>query len=238
MPGESIVSSVGQPVDRLLCERLENAGGLTLTRVVVTGDWTRQHAGAAYGYVVAGEATFAVGNESVTATRGDCFAVPGSVCPTVRSTPENGRTELLVGSVDPAHTESTETVNGVAADRVDAVTGIAVAGPETFEPAAELSQVTRRTPFPNAPVRLVRGRSSGEIVSDWHHHGDSHVFGYVLTGDGYVEWGTGENERRLVDTGESFHIPPEFVHRDRSTSAGDQEYVLWLTGSKPWTVDA
>jgi mannose-6-phosphate isomerase-like protein (cupin superfamily) len=113
-----------------------------------------------------------------------------------------------------------------------------VAGRDDWGAAGELENVERRSPFPDDDVRMVRGHSSGEIVSEWHHHRDNHVFGFVLAGDGYVEWGTGEGERLFVAAGECFHIPAGFVHRDRSDSAGDQEFVLWLTGSEPRTLPA
>ena len=113
-----------------------------------------------------------------------------------------------------------------------------VAGRDDWGAAGELENVERRSPFPDDDVRMVRGHSSGEIVSEWHHHRDNHVFGFVLDGDGYVEWGTGEGERLFVTAGECFHIPAGFVHRDRSDSADDQEFVLWLTGSEPRTLPA
>ncbi|GEM_PF-2454148 len=113
-----------------------------------------------------------------------------------------------------------------------------VAGRDDWGDAGELENVERRSPFPNDDVRMVRGHSNGEIRSEWHHHHDNHVFGFVLAGDGYVEWGTGEGERLFVAAGECFHIPAGFVHRDRSDSAGDQEFVLWLTGSEPRTLPA
>lgn len=113
---------------------------------------------------------------------------------------------------------------------------VRVAGSESWEPAGQLENVRRETPFDDTAVRLVRGHSEGTVVSEWHHHGDNHVFGFVLDGDGYVEWGPGEGERVFVDTEECFHIRAGFVHRDRSDSPGRQEYVLWLTGSEPRTV--
>lgn len=113
---------------------------------------------------------------------------------------------------------------------------VAVAGRDSFAQAGDLSNVQRHTPFPDQPVRMVRGHSEGEIVSEWHHHADNHVFGFVLAGDGYVEWGRGEGERLFVEAGECFHVPAGFVHRDRSDSPDPQEFVLWLTGSDPRTV--
>ncbi|MFB6176305.1 MAG: hypothetical protein ABEI99_04020, partial [Halobaculum sp.] len=147
-----------------------------------------------------------------------------------------GPLELLVGfETDPetTSTESDEETNSAVGDggsteqrRASSTTGIRVADRSDLVPASELSSVNRETPFPDASIRMVRG----------HSDGDNHVFGYVLHGDGFVEWGTGEGERKFVGTEECFHIPAGFVHRDRSSSDGRQEYVLWLTGGDPRTV--
>jgi len=62
------------------------------------------------------------------------------------------------------------------------------------------------------------------------------VFGYVIDGEGYVEWGTDEDQRRLARAGEFFWIPAGLVHRDVNPTDDEQDYVLWLTGSEPRTV--
>ena len=103
-------------------------------------------------------------------------------------------------------------------------------------PAGWLKNLTRSMPFPDAPVQQVRGHASGRIASDWHHHGDSDVLGYVLGGEGYVEWGPGEGERTLARAGEFFCVPAGVVHRDVNPSDDEQDYVLWLTGSEPRVV--
>ena len=103
-------------------------------------------------------------------------------------------------------------------------------------PTGMLKNLTRLTPFPDAAVQQVRGHAAGAVESNWHHHGDNHVFGYVVEGEGYMEWGTGPNDRALVQAGECFHLSPELVHRDVNPRDADQRYLLWLTGSEPRTV--
>lgn len=240
-------SSVG-PETRLLCEQLHEADGLTLVRTTISGesewDWRAFAPSTAFGYVARGTVAFdssdSTGDRSATddpvAGSDTFFRVPSGRSPTVRRTPDSGPVELLVGF----EAESAEAVVGddgtVQSGEGSSTDSIQVVGRSDLVSASELSSVNRETPFPDASVRMVRGHSDGEIVSEWHHHGDNHVFGYVLEGDGFVEWGTGEDERKLVGTNECFHIPAEFVHRDRSVSDGRQEYVLWLTGSDPRTV--
>jgi mannose-6-phosphate isomerase-like protein (cupin superfamily) len=203
---------------------------------------------------------------SVTAAEDEFFRVPSNLVPTVECSEGTDRLEVLVGfdsrgASAPSHAADGGTVDGQtptdavdsadvsdavdttdatdptdATDATDPTDAISVVGPDDLDQADELKSVSRKTPFPDAPIRQVRGHSEGVIVSEWHHHGDNHVFGYVLRGDGYVEWGTGEGERKLVEEDECFHIPDGFVHRDRSSSPGKQDYVLWLTGSEPRTI--
>jgi uncharacterized RmlC-like cupin family protein len=110
------------------------------------------------------------------------------------------------------------------------------AGEDALVPADSLSNLTRSTPFPDAPVQQVRGHASGRVHSEWHTHGDNDVFGYVVAGEGYVAWGDRENERELARGGDFFHVPAGVVHRDVNPSDAEQDYVLWLTGSEPRTV--
>lgn len=243
------------PGDRLLCERLHEADGLTLVRTRLFGDsewqWRAFAPATAFGHVARGTVTFdlpdsaADGFDATDDGSTDdelvlgpdtFFKIPSGHLPTLRRTADSGPVELLVGF----ETKSAESVgnDGETTQSGSASSGdsIQVAERSDLVSASELSSVNRETPFPDASVRMVRGHSDGEIVSEWHHHGDNHVFGYVMEGDGFVEWGTGDGERKLVGTHECFHIPPEFVHRDRSVSDGRQEYVLWLTGSDPRTV--
>ncbi|MEZ3114560.1 cupin domain-containing protein [Halobaculum sp. MBLA0147] len=232
-------------------ERLYEADGVVLLAVAVPvgARWRPTvDTASARGYVARGSVAFRWPARqtdetaaTVTTDTDEFFAVPAGRPPSVVA--RGGPATLLVAfdtSVAPdagdAATRSGSTRPTPAAERAAAT---AVAGREAWGTAGELANVTRHRPFPDAPadaVQTVRGSSTGSLVSEWHHHGDNHVFGFVLDGDGFVEWGTGEGERVFVESGECFHVPAGFVHRDRSDSPDDQAFVLWLTGSDPRTV--
>jgi len=142
-----------------------------------------------------------------------------------------GPVELVVAYV--ADRSTGADVPGVAADSEGTPQ---VAGESDLVPAGQLAGLTRLTPFPDAAVQLIRGHADGRIESTWHHHGDNEVFGHVLAGAGYVEWGTGEGERSLARAGDSFHVPVGLVHRDVNPDDAPQDYLVWLVGSDPRTV--
>ncbi|MEZ3143388.1 cupin domain-containing protein [Halobaculum sp. MBLA0143] len=227
--------------------------------------WRPTREAPAYGYVLRGPVALRWESASRTVAGDEFFQVPAGAPPVVTAPTDQPATLLVAfdrtetdgappdrprraarsdvvasagGQTVSARTavpghEPSAPAAGDSRARADAV---CVAGRDSFASAGELSNVRRHTPFPDQPVRMVRGHSEGEIVSEWHHHADNHVFGFVLAGDGYVEWGRGEGERLFVEAGECFHVPAGFVHRDRSDSPDSQEFVLWLTGSDPRTV--
>jgi quercetin dioxygenase-like cupin family protein len=115
--------------------------------------------------------------------------------------------------------------------------GVSVGGPSALE-STERDGPTTESLVTVAGVELCRTRLWPGASSGWHHRGDTHVFGYVVEGEGYVEWGTGPDDRALVRAGEWFHLSPGVVHRDVNPRDADQRYLLWLTGSEPRTVPA
>lgn len=192
--------------------------------------WRHHGEREVYGVVLAGTLSIQHGpdaGDAVAVGTEEFFRIPAGV--TYRTAAEGDVHALaaLVGS----------------GERVVAADGPASCGPvprragrADLVETSPLANLTRLTPFPDAPVRQVRGHADGRISSEWHHHGDNDVFGRVLAGEGYVEWGPGGDERVLARAGEFFHVPPGFVHRDVNPGEDEQEYVLWLTGSDPRTV--
>ncbi|SFR55878.1 cupin domain-containing protein [Halogeometricum limi] len=183
----------------------------------------------AYGVVLDGDGRLDFGpgeSDSVRVDEGEFFFVPAGS--THRYVPFGERQVCLVAFV------GTGDVVVLADESSDAPSEPPrVAGGAALVPTGHLSNLTRLTPFPDAAVQQVRGHATGRVASDWHHHGDNDVFGYVLDGEGYVEWGVADGERTLARAGEFFHVPAGVVHRDVNPSDDDQRYVLWLTGSEP-----
>jgi uncharacterized RmlC-like cupin family protein len=59
-----------------------------------------------------------------------------------------------------------------------------------------------------------RTRVAAGAMSDWHHHGTRHLYGFIETGRMRLEYGRDGNRSVEVRQGDFFHIPPLLVHRD------------------------
>lgn len=51
-------------------------------------------------------------------------------------------------------------------------------------------------------------------VSDWHHHGKRHLYGFLESGRMRLEFGVKGASAVELGKGDFFHIPPRLVHRD------------------------
>jgi uncharacterized RmlC-like cupin family protein len=63
-------------------------------------------------------------------------------------------------------------------------------------------------------VIVSRTRVERGAVSDWHHHGTRHLYGFLEAGRMRLEYGPSGKESVEVRHGDFFHIPPRLVHRD------------------------
>jgi quercetin dioxygenase-like cupin family protein len=197
-------------------------------RSAVSNTWVSHPNWASYGVVRQGRLGISYredGSEStLEASTGDCFQVPTGV---------DHRFEVL--GEEPVICLAAFVGSGPLFELVDdpqpAAEPPQVASRETFVPTAKLENLTRLMAFPEAPVQQVIGHAEGQIASEWHHHGDNDVCGYLIRGAGYVD--DGSEEPKLASTGSWFHIPAGVVHRDVNPRDDEQDYVLWLTGSEP-----
>ena len=211
-------------VGRALLLRFRLDGG-------ATAGWHSHGEREGYGVVLDGRVRIEYGTdgETVEVGSGEFFRMPAGLVHRGGNPDDDPAVGLiaLVGRGDPV----------VGADGPSAPTASRtaprVAGEDDLVPTGMLKNLTRLTPFPDAPVQQVRGHATGRVESEWHHHGDNDVLGYVLDGEGYVEWGTGDGERELARAGEFFRVPAGVVHRDVNPSEDEQNYLLWLTGTEP-----
>lgn len=98
--------------------------------------------------------------------------------------------------------------------------------------------ITRHLAFEGEGFRVLRARTEPGTVSGWHHHGDFHVRGYIVSGTVRFESGPGGRDAVEVGPGDFFHVPPRVVHRDVNPSADEgQEVILFLTGTGPMVVN-
>ncbi|KAB1185110.1 MULTISPECIES: cupin domain-containing protein [Haloferax] len=213
--------------DRVLVVRARLGGG-------DTSGWHTFGEHEVYGVVIEGRARFEYGSrdkDSIDADTGDFFHIPAEVVH--RNVNPTGDEQVIiagfVGSGMPVVSVKEPPLRLPAREP-------RVAGTDDLIPTGILENLTRLTPFPDAAVQQIRGHATGRIESSWHHHGDNDVFGYVLNGEGYVEWGLGDGERKIAHAGDFFHIPPGLVHRDVNPSDDEQDYLLWLTGTEPRVV--
>ncbi|WP_109745701.1 cupin domain-containing protein [Salinigranum rubrum] len=241
-PGVSVVGasvpsgaeSDGQPTTEALC----SVDGFELCRTRLSpgasSGWHHHGEHTVYGVVLDGRARLEFGPgdaDGFEVGPGDFFRIPATVVH--REVSDEEAQVALVGfaGAGPLVVDADSPEGPPAAHP-------RVAGDADLVPTGMLKGLTRLTPFPDAAVQQVRGHAAGAVESNWHHHGDNHVFGYVVEGEGYMEWGTGPDDRALVRAGECFHLSPEVVHRDVNPRDADQRYLLWLTGSEPRTVPA
>ncbi len=63
-------------------------------------------------------------------------------------------------------------------------------------------------------IIVSRTRIAGGAMSDWHHHGARHLYGFLEAGSMRLEYGLKGASSVEVGHGDFFHIPPCLVHRD------------------------
>lgn len=219
-------------------ERVLETNDVLLVRTEIDGDgtsdWHEHGEREAYGVVLEGRTRIEYGpdgSEAVEAAAGEFFHVPAGVVHR-NVNPGNADLVLAVGVVGSSNPWIT--VGGPAT--IPAGEEPRVAGEDDLVPTSKLKNLTREMPFPDARVQQVRGHAEAEITSEWHHHGDNDVFGFMVNGIGFAEWGTGEHDRKVTNAGEFFRIPAGVVHRDVNPSDEKQDYYLWLTGTEPRNV--
>jgi len=97
--------------------------------------------------------------------------------------------------------------------------------------------VVRKTVFETENAVMVQSHIAGGTTSGWHHHGDRHVYGYVIEGTGAVEYGPNGDETRESTAGEFFYISPGTVHRDITPDSEDTVVLVCFVGSGPVIVN-
>src|SRR5207245_6769790 len=63
-------------------------------------------------------------------------------------------------------------------------------------------------------IIVSRTRVAGGAMSNWHHHGARHLYGFLEAGRMRLEYGLKGTSSVEVGQGDVFHISPRLVHRD------------------------
>ncbi len=74
--------------------------------------------------------------------------------------------------------------------------------------------ILREKAFESEGVLVSRSTVAGAVVSDWHHHGERHLYGFLISGHLRLELGLKGEEAVDLHPGDFFHIPPGLIHRD------------------------
>jgi uncharacterized RmlC-like cupin family protein len=74
-------------------------------------------------------------------------------------------------------------------------------------------------------IIVSRTRVAGGAMSDWHHHGTRHLYGFLEAGRMRLEYGLKGASAAAVGQGDFFHIPPRLVHSDVNPNR-EQELVV------------
>src|SRR5258708_1601274 len=74
-------------------------------------------------------------------------------------------------------------------------------------------------------IIVSRTRVAGGMMSDWHHHGKRHLYGFLEAGRMRLEYVVKDASGVEVGQGDFFHIPPRLIHRDVNPDK-EQELVV------------
>lgn len=94
-------------------------------------------------------------------------------------------------------------------------------------PSGDSTQgITRKKAFDARGITVARTEVPRGVSSGWHHHGQRHLYGFLVVGRLQLEYGPGGTLVADVGQGEFFHVPPRLVHRDVNPSREDAAIVV------------
>jgi uncharacterized RmlC-like cupin family protein len=99
--------------------------------------------------------------------------------------------------------------------------------------------ILREKAFEADGILVARSTVGSGVVSGWHHHGERHLYGFLISGRLRLESGSKGEEAVELTPGDFFHIPPKLVHRDVNPSKRRELRVAnILLGRGPPVVNA
>lgn len=109
--------------------------------------------------------------------------------------------------------------------------------PDELAAGDETPGIERKVAFETENNVVVQAHVADGTASGWHHHGDRHVYGYLLEGEAAFEYGPGGTERTELTAGDFFQLEPGTLHRDINPGDEEQVFVLNFVGSGPLVVN-
>jgi len=103
--------------------------------------------------------------------------------------------------------------------------------------ASDLTEgIRREKAFDSGEIVVARSQVPRGVASGWHHHGERHLYGYLVAGRLRLEYGPGGTLVADVRHGDFFHIPPGLVHRDVNPSRDEDIVVVNVLAGEGATV--
>lgn len=97
--------------------------------------------------------------------------------------------------------------------------------------------IVRRPVFKTETTVMAQSFIEAETTTGWHHHGDRDAYGYMLEGQGVIEYGPEGRESFELRPPLFFHVPAGLVHRETVSPGQDAEVVVNFVGSGPVVVN-
>lgn len=107
-----------------------------------------------------------------------------------------------------------------------------------LEDPDDTGDVSRQVVFETEDTILIQSRVAGGITTGWHHNGDRHVYGYVVTGHARLEYGPAGATTVDLDAGDFVYVPPRTVRRVVNPTEEEWVIVISFVGSGPPAVNA
>ena len=86
--------------------------------------------------------------------------------------------------------------------------------------------ISRKKAFESGNFIIAQTRVPPGAISDWHHHAERHLYGFLVEGRLHLEYGPHGKAVAEVGPGDFFHIPPGLVHRDVNPSPKQNSVVV------------
>jgi len=105
-----------------------------------------------------------------------------------------------------------------------------------LHPSDSTEGIRRQKAFDSKGIVVARSQVPCGVASGWHHHGERHLYGYLVAGRLRLEYGPGGTLVADVRRGDFFHIPLRLVHRDVNPSRDEEIIVVNVLAGEGATV--
>jgi len=110
-------------------------------------------------------------------------------------------------------------------------------GPGDRSEGAVTPGMTREEAVANDHVWAGLVRTTGGMVSGWHHHGANETVFYVVSGTVRMESGPGGTEVTEAHANDFVHVSAGVVHRESNPTGEESVVIVFRAGSGPSVIN-